>query len=106
LGYSFKELNFYKFAFKINANVYFFWQITVFNNKCYLYVVSVKKLHLKKTNNFILFLIHYPTELKKDEIWDKNPILQPIEKSLNDFIMWIKKPPQFPEEALNYLVFL
>ena len=24
-------------------------------------------------------------ELKKDEIWDKNTILQPIEKSLNDF---------------------
>ena len=26
------------------------------------------------------------TELKKDKIWDKNTILQPIEKRLNHFI--------------------
>jgi hypothetical protein len=37
-------------------------------------------------SDFSFFSLHSSaTELKKDEIWDKNTILQPIEKSLNDF---------------------
>jgi len=37
-------------------------------------------------SDFSFFSLHScATELKKDEIWDKNTILQPIEKSLNDF---------------------
>jgi len=38
-------------------------------------------------SDFSFFSLHSDaTELKKAEIWDKNTILQPIEKSLNDFI--------------------
>ena len=43
-------------------------------------------------SDFSFFSLHsWTKELKKDEIWDKNTILQPIEKSYNDFNAFFAK---------------
>ena len=47
--------------------------------------------YLKSMGEEIVHMIEYDTIVKNREIWDKNTILQPIEKSYNDFNAFFAK---------------